>query len=87
VTPPRLRAAALASTILVVAVAINAGATGRTAVPPPTPVPPHGSPSPFPTTLATPQDTAAAPSIDAGAALLADPDTGQIGRASCRERV
>ena len=77
-TPPRLRAAAVASAILVVAVAINAGAAGRTAVPPPTPVPPHGSPSPFPTTLATPADTTAAPTIDAGAALLADPDTGQI---------
>ncbi|MFL5790707.1 MAG: serine hydrolase [Actinomycetota bacterium] len=77
-TPPRLRAAAVASAILVVAVAINAGAAGRPVVPPPTPVPPHGSPSPFPTTLATPDDTTAAPTIDARAALLADPDTGQV---------
>ncbi len=77
-TPPRLRAAAVASAILVIAVAINAGAAARTAVPPATPVPPHGSPSPFPTTLATPADTTSAPTIDAGGALLADPDTGQI---------
>lgn len=78
-TPPHLRAAAVVSAILVAAAAINAGAAGRpTAEPPPTPVPPHGSPSPFPTTLATPDDTTVAPSIDAGAALLADPDTGQI---------
>jgi D-alanyl-D-alanine carboxypeptidase (penicillin-binding protein 5/6) len=79
VTPPRLRAAAIASAILVVAVAINAGAAGRqVAAPPPTPVPPHGSPSPFPTKLATPEDATVAPDVDAGAALLADPDTGQI---------
>ena len=78
-TPPRLRAAAIASAILVVAVAINAGAAGRqVAAPPPTPVPPHGSPSPFPTKLATPEDATVAPDVDAGAALLADPDTGQI---------
>jgi D-alanyl-D-alanine carboxypeptidase (penicillin-binding protein 5/6) len=78
VTPRRLRAAAVASALLVVAVAINAGAAGRPATPPPTPVPPHGSPSPFPTRLATPADTAAPPTIEAGGALLADPDTGQI---------
>ena len=78
-TSPHLRAAAVASAILVVAVANHAGAAGRPAsVPPPTPVPPHGRPSPFPTTLATPDDTTGAPTIDAGAALLADPATGQI---------
>jgi len=78
VTPHRLRAAAVASALLVVAVAINAGAAGRPATPPPTPVPPHGSPSPFPTRLATPADTDVPPTIAAGAALLADPATGQI---------
>jgi D-alanyl-D-alanine carboxypeptidase (penicillin-binding protein 5/6) len=78
VTPLRLRVAAVASALLVVAVAINAGAAGRPATPPPTPVPPHGSPSPFPTRLATPADTDVPPTIAAGAALLADPATGQI---------
>ena len=77
-TPRRLRAAAVASALFVLAVAINAGAAGRPAAPPPTPVPPHGSPSPFPTRLATPADTDAPPPVTAGAALLADPDTGQI---------
>jgi serine-type D-Ala-D-Ala carboxypeptidase (penicillin-binding protein 5/6) len=78
VTPPRLRVAAVASALLVVAVAINAGASGRVVAPPPTPVPPHGSPSPFPTKLATPADTSTPPAIAAGAAVLADPDSGQI---------
>jgi D-alanyl-D-alanine carboxypeptidase (penicillin-binding protein 5/6) len=78
VTPIRLRLAAVASALLLVAVAINAGAAARTSAPPPTPVPPHGSPSPFPTSLATPHDATVAPTIDAGAALLVDPDTGQI---------
>lgn len=77
-TPPRLRAAAVASVILVVAVAIDAGASGRVTAPPPTPVPPHGSPSPFPTKLATPADVTTPPTIAASAAVLADPDTGQI---------
>ena len=77
-TSIRLRVAAVASALLLVAVAINAGAAERATAPPPTPVPPHGSPSPFPTSLATPHDTTVAPTIDAGAALLADPDTGQV---------
>jgi len=78
VTPPRVRAAAVASALFVAAVAINAGAAGRSSGPPPTPVPPHGSLSPFPTRLATPADTTVAPTVDAASALLADPDTGQI---------
>ncbi len=77
-TRPSLRAAAIAFALLLVAVAINAGAAGRSTAPPPTPVPPHGSLSPFPTRLATPADTTVAPTIDAGAALLADADTGQV---------
>jgi D-alanyl-D-alanine carboxypeptidase (penicillin-binding protein 5/6) len=78
VTPRSLRAAGVFSALLVVAVAIHAGAAGRTTAPPPTPVPPHGSLSPFPTRLATPVDAAAPPTIDAGAALLADARTGQV---------
>jgi D-alanyl-D-alanine carboxypeptidase (penicillin-binding protein 5/6) len=78
VTSRSLRAAAVATALVVVAVAINAGAAGRTSGPPPTPVPPHGSLSPFPTRLATPEDTTVPPMIGAGAALLADPETGQV---------
>ena len=77
-TPRSLRVAAVMSALLVVAVAINAGAAGRTTAPPPTPVPPHGSLSPFPARLATPADTTSPPTIDAGAALLADARTGQV---------
>jgi D-alanyl-D-alanine carboxypeptidase (penicillin-binding protein 5/6) len=46
--------------------------------PPPTPVPPHGSPSPFPQSLATPADAIEAPRIEAFAAILADLDDGQV---------
>ncbi len=77
-TPRSLRVAAAVSALLVAAVAINAGAAGRSTAPPPTPVPPHGSLSPFPTRLATPDDHTAPPTIEAGAALLADPRTGQV---------
>jgi D-alanyl-D-alanine carboxypeptidase (penicillin-binding protein 5/6) len=72
------RVAVIAGILVAVAVAVNAGATSRTETPPPTPVPPHGSPSPFPTVLATPADPTRPPTIDAGAALLADLDTGQV---------
>jgi D-alanyl-D-alanine carboxypeptidase (penicillin-binding protein 5/6) len=58
--------------------ALVAGVATGAAGPPPTPVPPRGSLSPFPSTLATPADPVAAPSIDARAALLADLDTGQV---------
>jgi D-alanyl-D-alanine carboxypeptidase (penicillin-binding protein 5/6) len=41
-------------------------------------VPPRGSPSPFPTALATPADGTRPPTIPAEAGLLADLDTGQV---------
>jgi len=46
--------------------------------PPPTPVPPHGSPSPFPTALATPVPSLRTPKLTAGSAVLEDLDTGQV---------
>jgi D-alanyl-D-alanine carboxypeptidase len=49
-----------------------------TSTPPPTPVPPHGSPSPFPTALATPPPTLHAPEVGAASAILEDLDTGQV---------
>lgn len=64
--------------LLVVASAFDAAATTRPAVPPPTPVPPRGSPSPFPTSVATPSDPTREPAVPAAAALLADLDTGQV---------
>ncbi|MEX0833830.1 MAG: D-alanyl-D-alanine carboxypeptidase family protein [Actinomycetota bacterium] len=70
----RLKAIAGATAIAVL-VATAAPASG--AVPPPTPVPPHGSPSPFPRTLETPQAETRTPKLDAPTALLADLDTGQ----------
>lgn len=49
------------------------------AVPPPTPVPPKGSPSPFPSELATKAPPPnRPPSIRAKEAILADLDTGQV---------
>ena len=72
-----MRVAAIAGVLVAALLAVNAGAATRTA-PPPTPVPPHGSPSPFPTVLATPADATREPTIDASAALLADLDSGQI---------
>ena len=72
-----MRVAAIAGVLVAALLAVNAGAATRTA-PPPTPVPPHGSPSPFPTVLATPADPTREPTIDASAALLADLDSGQI---------
>ncbi len=74
----RARVAAVAAALALAALAVNAGAATRPQTPPPTPVPPHGSPSPFPTSLATPNDTTRAPTIAAAAGLLVDPSTGQI---------
>jgi D-alanyl-D-alanine carboxypeptidase len=45
-------------------------------VPPPTPV--SGSPSPFPTSLATPKPSSKAPHLEAPEAILEDLDTGQV---------
>ena len=50
-----------------------------TSTPPPTPVPPHGSPSPFPTSLATPPPgRVQAPPVGAESAILEDLDSGQV---------
>ncbi|MGH2739199.1 MAG: hypothetical protein ACRDH6_01760, partial [Actinomycetota bacterium] len=46
----------------------------REQAPPPTPVPPFGSPSPFPTTLATPADSTAPPVLSAAAWALVEMD-------------
>ena len=62
----RLRFAVLAVLLSFAAVAAKAGAEPRKATPPPTPVPPHGSPSPFPTVLATPADHTHPPPVAAG---------------------
>jgi len=53
-------------------------APARAATPPPTPVPPRGSPSPFVTELDVRPPNAKPPEIDAKAAVLVDPRTGQI---------
>ena len=73
-----LRVVSVAAVLAIVALAVNAGAATQASVPPPTPVPPHGSPSPFPTSLATPGDPTREPTIPATAALLADLETGQV---------
>jgi len=77
VIPTRARLVVVVA-VLVALFAIDAGAATRSTVPPPTPVPPHGSPSPFPTSLATPSDPTREPIVPAAAALLADLDTGQV---------
>ena len=46
--------------------------------PPPTPVPPNGSPSPYPTALATPPPSEDPPGIAAASAILVDLDGGQV---------
>jgi D-alanyl-D-alanine carboxypeptidase (penicillin-binding protein 5/6) len=70
---------------LVVLVALGLAGTSAlarigpaTSTPPPTPVPPHGSPSPFPTALATPPPSLHAPAVGAASAILEDLDTGQV---------
>ena len=74
----RARLVAAVAVLALAMIAIDAGAVTRFSVPPPTPVPPHGKPSPFPTSLATPSDPTREPTVPAAAALLADLDTGQV---------
>ena len=74
----RARLVAAVAVLVLAMVAVDVGASARSSVPPPTPVPPHGSPSPFPTSLATPSDPTREPTVPAAAALLADLDTGQV---------
>ncbi|MEP6758081.1 MAG: D-alanyl-D-alanine carboxypeptidase family protein [Actinomycetota bacterium] len=77
-TSLRARVVTVATVLAIAAAAVNAGAATRSSTPPPTPVPPRGSPSPFPTSLATPSDPTREPIIPAASALLADLDTGQV---------
>ena len=68
-------------TPLLVAALIAAGGPSAAAppsIPPPTPVPPVGSPSPYPTALATPPPSSEDPRVDAAAAALADLDSGRV---------
>src|SRR5947207_858311 len=58
--------------------ALTSLASPRGSAPPPTPVPPHGSLSPFPTTLATPADPTVAPTLTARSALLAELTSGHV---------
>ena len=69
-------ATALAVTLVAQAALVSFASAGSS-TPPPTPVPPKGSPSPFVTSLETPTDHAARPTVGAAEALLADLDTGQ----------
>jgi D-alanyl-D-alanine carboxypeptidase (penicillin-binding protein 5/6) len=75
---PRILAGLAGLLVVIWGAGLAAGAASRPQTPPPTPVPPHGSPSPFPTALATPADGTRPPDIAAKGALLADLDTGQI---------
>ena len=63
---------------LTVQLALLGSASAGRPGPPPTPVPPHGSPSPFPQSLATPSDAVAEPRLDVPSAILADLDDGQM---------
>ncbi|MGH2675622.1 MAG: D-alanyl-D-alanine carboxypeptidase family protein [Actinomycetota bacterium] len=59
------------------AVVLGSPAAGQSA-PPPTPVPPDGSPSPYPTGLATPPPSTRDPKVAATSAVLADLDSGRV---------
>jgi D-alanyl-D-alanine carboxypeptidase (penicillin-binding protein 5/6) len=68
--------------LVIAVVSVEAGFTSFASphgdVPPPTPVPPHGSLSPFPTSLRTPAEPTNAPTLTARSALLADLVSGAI---------
>ena len=51
---------------------------GGQSVPPPTPVPPAGSPSPFPSTLDTPEPSRRPPRLSAPSSILLDLDSGGV---------
>ena len=72
------RVLAFSAVLAIFAGALQAAAAEGGETPPPTPVPPRGSPSPFPTSLATPSDATREPTVTPAAALLADLDTGQL---------
>ncbi len=68
--------------LVIAVVSAEAGLTSfaspHGAAPPPTPVPPHGSLSPFPTSLRTPADPTSAPTLTARSLLLADLVSGGV---------
>lgn len=78
----RRRAAGGAVAVLPLLVLLaNASALGTLAPqvgPPPTPVPPNGSPSPFVSSLSTPEDPIRVPRVDASSAILVDLAAGQV---------
>jgi D-alanyl-D-alanine carboxypeptidase (penicillin-binding protein 5/6) len=80
-TATRAAVAGVASTLLVAALVTVAAAQTSPEVPPATPVPVPGggtSPSPFPSTLRTPEPGTEPPEIRAASAVLRDLDTGQV---------
>jgi D-alanyl-D-alanine carboxypeptidase (penicillin-binding protein 5/6) len=78
VTSPRLRATAVAVSLVVAPLVVGVAGARPGGVPPPTPVPPRGEPSPFVTELHTPSPPSARPELDTGSAILADLDSGQV---------
>ncbi len=64
--------------LLVVGSVVTSAVGADLKTPPPTPVPPAGSPSPFVSHLSTPSPPSERPDVLAAAAVLADPDTGQV---------
>jgi D-alanyl-D-alanine carboxypeptidase (penicillin-binding protein 5/6) len=78
VRSPHLRAAAVVVAVLAIPFAVGLADARPGSGPPPTPVPPLGEPSPFVTDLHTPTPAAARPHVDAGSAILADLDSGQV---------
>jgi D-alanyl-D-alanine carboxypeptidase (penicillin-binding protein 5/6) len=72
------RTPAVVATSILLLAGVAPDPVGAQSVPPPTPVPPTGSPSPFPTALATPEPSRRPPELAAGSAALVDLDTGQL---------
>jgi serine-type D-Ala-D-Ala carboxypeptidase (penicillin-binding protein 5/6) len=64
--------------LLLVGQTMASGVIAPQVAPPPTPVPPNGSPSPFPSRLATPRDPEPIPEVEAPSFVLADLDAGQV---------
>jgi serine-type D-Ala-D-Ala carboxypeptidase (penicillin-binding protein 5/6) len=72
----------MTAVLVVAVVSAEAGLTSFASphadAPPPTPLPPHGSLSPFPTSLRTPAEPTSAPALTARSALLADLVSGDV---------
>ncbi|HEX2424194.1 MAG TPA: serine hydrolase, partial [Actinomycetota bacterium] len=79
---PSLRRKVVTAMLVIAVVSAETGltsfATPHGDAPPPTPVRPHGSLSPFPTSLATPTNATVAPTLTARSALLADLTSGDV---------